>query len=98
MDLTDTKVSRIERRRCQIERDSARKVHEGISTGSGETGNGGGVVLGRGRPAVALPPSLHLLGESAFALNILQPQAILYLRSIGNRQIHVSFDRCSPCG
>ena len=51
MDLTDTKVSRIERRRCQIERDSARKVHEGISTGSGETGNRDGVVLGRGRPA-----------------------------------------------
>jgi hypothetical protein len=45
------KSGRIDRRRCQSGRYPARKVHEGISTGSGETGNGGGVVLGRGRPA-----------------------------------------------
>ncbi len=30
------KSGKIERRRCQNERDSARKVHEGISRGSGE--------------------------------------------------------------
>ena len=33
------KSDRIKRRRCQIERGSARKIHEGVSRGSRETGN-----------------------------------------------------------
>ena len=38
------KSDRIKRRRCQIERDSTRKVHEGVSRGSGEAGNRGEAV------------------------------------------------------
>jgi hypothetical protein len=34
------KSGKIDRRRCQLERDSARKVHQEIPGGSGETGNG----------------------------------------------------------
>ena len=45
------KSGKIERRRCQIERDPTRKVHEGVPRRGGETGYGGEVVLGGGCPA-----------------------------------------------
>jgi len=46
------KSGKIQRRRCQIERDSARQVYEGVSRGSGETGNGREYLLTGGSSAV----------------------------------------------
>ena len=50
------KSGKIDRRRCQHERDPARKVHQGIPSGSGQTGHGGEVVFAGGRPAVVPGP------------------------------------------
>ncbi len=59
------KSDRIERRRCQVERGSTRKVHEGVPARSGETGDGGGVILGGGSPAAVLADiDIGELGES----------------------------------
>ena len=48
------KSGKIERRRCQDERDSARKVHEGVSRGSGENGNGREAIVTGGSPSAVL--------------------------------------------
>ncbi len=58
------KSGKIERWRCQDERDSARKVHKGVSRGSSENGNGRGVILGSGSPeAVFADIGIGKLGE-----------------------------------
>ena len=48
------KSGKIERRRCQNERDSTRKVHEGVSRGSGENGNGREAIVTGGSPSAVL--------------------------------------------
>src|SRR4030066_1207325 len=60
------KSGRIDRRRCQVERDSIRKVHEGVSARSSEAGDGRRVVMGRSRPAVVFAYiDIGKLGESS---------------------------------
>jgi len=44
----------IERRRCQNERGSARKIHKAVSRGSGENGNGRENIVTRGSPSAIL--------------------------------------------
>jgi hypothetical protein len=48
------KSGKIERRRCQNERGSARKVDEGVSRGSGENGNGREYIVTGGSPSAVL--------------------------------------------
>ena len=58
------KSGKIDRWRCQLERDSARKVHQGIPGGSGETGNGREAILaGSSSPVVPGAVNVRVLGE-----------------------------------
>lgn len=61
----EPKSGKIDRRRCQYERGSTRKVHPGVSPGSSQTDHGGEAIFSGGRAPV-IPGSLNtqLLSQS----------------------------------
>ncbi len=48
------KSGKIDRRRCQSERYPTRKVHEGVSGGSGKAGNRREIIIAGGRPPIVV--------------------------------------------
>jgi hypothetical protein len=62
--LWTLKSGNIERQRCHSERDSTRKVREGVQAESDKTGSKGGIILGGGASAVITDIDTDELSQS----------------------------------